>query len=490
LFIAGGNTQYSASFNNGDQTFPPGPITYNYRGSRYVGIWDPLLAHVAPTFGWAHLAAGSQGIPMRLDRWYPTVILISNRHVMVAGGSSDTNLAWANDPAIDSYELFDLQTMDWVRDPNSTPPFLPKLFDGPRSAQLAGGGSAGTRLGHYPRLHLLSNNQVITAGFFQHSTKVDPDPALPASVFPAAPGSSAWSTPLPSGPFRDYGTAVLVPNVGNAANLRDEVMVLGGGDSATTAAWSDSRRLLAATAGQSWSPPQAMGSSRMVPNVVLTPNGEIVLIGGSSDNCFRASPGTPAYQTLVWNRTTGWQADTAQIGKRMYHSTAALLPSGKLVSAGGNDTERTVIGTNPTRYADWEIYTPRNLANGQPIPVYAGSWANPGYVTLTWNTTYVVDYAFPPPSNPSGDELTEEAVVRMVLMRPGNSTHHFDCDQRYVELASQPTAGNVQITVTTPVGPVYVGSTQGLVTALPGFYMAFLVTASGAVSKAKWVLLQ
>jgi hypothetical protein len=29
-----------------------------------------------------------------------------------------------------------------------------------------------------------------------------------------------------------------------------------------------------------------------------------------------------------------------------------------------------------------------------------------------------------------------------------------------------------------------------LVTALPGFYMAFLVTASGAVSKAKWVLLQ
>lgn len=50
-------------------------------------------------------------------------------------------------------------------------------------------------------------------------------------------------------------------------------------------------------------------------------------------------------------------------------------------------------------------------------------------------------------------------------------------------------AGNLQITATTPMAPVWTGTAQGSFAAQPGFYTAFLVTASGAVSKAKWVRL-
>jgi len=69
---------------------------------------------------------------------------------------------------------------------------------------------------------------------------------------------------------------------------------------------------------------------------------------------------------------------------------------------------------------------------------------------------------------------------KVVLIPPGATTHSFDMHQRYIELSTNVTAPN-QVTITVPA----------LEDKAPrGVYMLWLVTNTGAVSDAKWVVLQ
>lgn len=473
LFIAGGNVRYAGNWPQNFAQDTTNPVTtFTFLGSRYVGIWNPQHARsAANSFGWNHLAGGPLGTPMRLPRWYPTCTLISDRYVVVAGGVTEVkNPAW-QDPAWDTYELFDLSTMDWVRDTNGEP----KLFDGPRGSFL-GGNNQLHRLGEYPRMHFLSNNRVVCSGGYPYSATVDPDPALTASSGSYLPPAvNHWSPLLASLSMREYGCSVLVPNVGNVPGLRDEVMIIGGGHYSSNTVSSLSQRLLAGSTGSAWGSTQSFGTPRMVCNAVLMPNGDIVLIGGSSGHYHvAASQRIPVYQTMVWDRANGWQGDASQVGKRMYHSTAALLPSGRVVSAGGD--ERTAIAGG---WADWEVYAPRNLANGQTQPQFAGTWAATGFRTMAFGSVHTIEFS----------AMDDDPVSRVVLMRPCSTTHHSDMDQRYVELPVSLFESNDQVTVTAPAPPSYSGTAQGSVQALHGWYMLFLVTASGTTSPAKWVRL-
>ena len=165
----------------------------------------------------------------------------------------------------------------------------------------------------------------------------------------------------------------------------------------------------------------------------------------------------------------------------MYHSTGGLLPSGRMVSAGG-DFRLNANGVS----IDWEIYVPRYFTAGQVEPVFAGAWANPGYRSLFFGSQYVVDHLPMPPG--------EAAVSHVVLMRPCSTTHHSDMDQKYIELPSMPNADGSNVTVTMPAAPplTHTGVTlpQGTIALLPGFYMMFLVTTKGTPSQARWVRVQ
>jgi hypothetical protein len=49
------------------------------------------------------------------------------------------------------------------------------------------------------------------------------------------------------------------------------------------------------------------------------------------------------------------------------------------------------------------------------------------------------------------------------------------------------------VQVVAPAAPIWSGpqaTAQGAVTAMPGYYMAFLVSTTGSVSTARWVKLQ
>jgi hypothetical protein len=79
---------------------------------------------------------------------------------------------------------------------------------------------------------------------------------------------------------------------------------------------------------------------------------------------------------------------------------------------------------------------------------------------VTWGSSFTVG--------------TASAVARVVLLRPSAVTHTNDMDQRHVELAFSSISGGLNVTAppSRNVAP-------------PGFYMLFLLNASGVPSAAR-----
>jgi hypothetical protein len=477
LFIAGGTRQYPDNL--------PGSPNNHYKGSKFIGIWDHT--QIGNGFGgfddllWLRLTTPaapnpSSTVQMAVDRWYPTVILLSDIRVMVAGGSERTDSSYCSSNAVpdgawNTYEVFNLSINDWERPSPSSPP---TLYQGPALSQVSSNpcfSSGRSTFGEYPRLHLASTNKVVIAGETNRHTQVRHDPAVLTPVWhnsvPGMPGI------VQSSVYRGYGSAVWLPNVGNTPGGSDVLLILGGG--AGQSVTSSSERFDAATLAVNPTA-QSMNIGRMVQNAVLIPDGSVVVVGGSRNHYHHPNtqPPVACLTTEVYTQSVGWDLDADQVSPRMYHSTAALLPSGNLVSSGSY-----------TRTSDWEIYVPRYFTGGNPPPTFAGTWAGPGFLTLQWGMTYTVQH----------DPLPAGVTIRaLVLMRACSTTHHSDFDQRYIELTPQGGAYEApnEINVTVPPVPNFaVGAptTPGQVQAMPGYYMAFLVTSQGVPSPAKWVKL-
>ncbi|KZW01846.1 DUF1929-domain-containing protein [Exidia glandulosa HHB12029] len=138
---------------------------------------------------------------------------------------------------------------------------------------------------------------------------------------------------------------------------------------------------------------------------------------------------------------------------RLYHSTAILLPDGSVIIAGSNPNADVVVpnGSNPapgkpyyTTY-DAEIFYPPYFANISSRPVvetaipktltYGGAFFN-----LTLSNKY--------------DSPNDAAVsAKVVLLRPGFSTHAMNMGQRYMQLNSTYSVsddGKVTLSVSPP----------------------------------------
>jgi hypothetical protein len=132
----------------------------------------------------------------------------------------------------------------------------------------------------------------------------------------------------------------------------------------------------------------------------------------------------------------------SQTIQRAYHSTAVLLPDGRVFSSGsdnGATTERT-----------YEIFSPPYLFSGVR-PVIQSAPTSVAYgASFTITTT---------------DDST---IARVALVRPGATTHADNFDQRYVDLTF--TIGSGTIQATAPANGSH---------APPGYYMLVIVNSSG-----------
>ena len=363
---------------------------------------------------------------MRHGRWYPSQVLMPDGRTMIMSGRDETGVKPNINPDI---ELFT---------PSSD-------LNGRGSLALLGqrGGAGQPPLsGDYPHLFSMPSGRTLVAGPFKND-----------SWFVNAPGPSntySW-TDAPNLPIDHlWGTAVLMPG-GTGGSTR--VMEVGGfsdgAPSRVTETFDE------ANTGLGWRAAPSLNIARAHHNTLLLPDGSMVSVGGGvgtrDGDQWQADP--EQRQVELWDPVTAsWRLGAEQAESRAYHSTALLLPDGRVLSAGDD-----VNGGIDRDTA--EIYEPPYLHKG-PRPVISSAPATAGF-----GSSFDVDT---PDTN----------VTKAVMIAPSATTHNTDMSQRYIELGIAQRSGGVRLT-----------APASAELATPGYYMLFLLNAQGVPSVAKFISL-
>ncbi|WP_405877362.1 galactose oxidase-like domain-containing protein [Streptomyces sp. NBC_00005] len=188
---------------------------------------------------------------------------------------------------------------------------------------------------------------------------------------------------------------------------------------------------------------------KMYVSAVLLPDGNVLETGGALHN--RANP---VYEASIYDPTANtFDPVAADPEARGYHSSAFLLPDGRVMATGDNPG-------NGTWNHNVSIYTPPYLLKSTRPTITS-------VIDTEWNY---------------GDTqriTVDRPIAKAELIRPAAVTHSSDPNQRFVDLPLSVDGNNVDLNVTSNPN-----------VAPPGWYMLFAVDANGVPSVAKWVHLQ
>ena len=208
---------------------------------------------------------------------------------------------------------------------------------------------------------------------------------------------------------RDYG--------GHAIFDIGKMLVAGGGPSTTDARVVDFN---GATPQVSATAPMAFG--RRQHNLTVLADGTVLATGGNSSGASLVDLNAGVYPAEQWNPATGqWRTLAAMQITRQYHSTALLLPDGRVLSSGGG-----ICGTcDQVGYLakNAEIFSPPYLfqADGTLAP-------RPAIDSAPASTSYGARDGRSRPANPA-------SIRKVALVRLGAVTHSDNMEQRYIPLA-------------------------------------------------------
>ena len=390
LLVAGGTTAY------------PGPKTNNANaGSSKAYVFNPTTSR--------YEARPDMAVP----RWYPTVVELGSGNLFTVSGLDAAGLR------TNTSQIFNGTTWSANKAPPSQLSFMPM----------------------YPALHLLKDGRL----FYSGANVFGPGPALPGiwnfttNAWQAVPG-------LTSVDRRDQGMSVLLPPAQD-----QKVMILGGGhqdlpvNAVASTAIVD---LNAANPTYVAGPP--MDASKMYVSAVILPDSTVFETGGASTTIHNGTH--PVYSAQIFDpKTSTWKKAASPTVPRVYHSSALLLPDGRVATFGGNPEDGFEMRI--------EIFKPPYLQTNTPRPTITSAATE-----IALGGTYAVG-------------TTQASPIRSaVLVRPGAVTHSSDSNQRLVDLPFTTTATGVSVKVT---------GNQNL--APPGWYMMFVVDTDGVPSVAKWV---
>ena len=343
---------------------------------------------------------------MRFPRWYPTAVPLADGRVLVLSGEIHYE-KWADTP-----ELYDPAANTWT------------ILPGVDSSDL--------HTDEYHRGHLLPDGTVCFINPSDGRLRrldVVPQRWVNWGIAPVLRGSTAM--------YR----------------LGRILMTGGGNPTQSTKARADAMTLDLNQVSPDWLPIAPMAYPRYDHNLVLLPDGTVLAVGGTTDLIGSLGPGTFAAE--LWNPATGlWSALASMQDPRMYHSTALLLPDGRVLAAGGGRDDIAVD------YLTAQLYSPPYLFKG-PRPVITSAPQ-----TLDYGAVAAL-------LSPDAD-----TVAKVVLLPLGSVTHTINSNQRYVELAFG--SGEGQLDVQGPADPNL---------APPGYYMLFLISNAGVPSTAAIVKL-
>ncbi|RKO87350.1 glyoxal oxidase N-terminus-domain-containing protein, partial [Blyttiomyces helicus] len=385
------------------------------------------------------------GATIDVARWYHSMQTLSNGEILMVGGSKAGGLV-LNTPRVNepSYEI----SIDGHSLPAVPFPYLEFTdSDGP-----------GKSYNLYPALHLMPNTP-------DHIFTIIGDQVF---IYDYINNQNVTTLPFLPNPrtFPSSASTVLLP-LKASENYRPEVMVCGGssGDAPNPLALDDCGRIHPLDAEPEWTFEKLPDGPRTMGDAILLPDGTVFITNGArlgSGGGVMADD--PAFTPLIYNpeaavgeRFTIMPATTIP---RLYHSVAALLPTGEILIAGSNPLQQKPTSHYPTEYRV-EIFSPPYMsAPNRPVIT-----ASPDFIN--YNAEFTM--------NIQGAAVGETTVV---LSHPGFSTHGVHHGQRMIQLTTNTTADGVTTVTSPPSGSVMP----------PGIYLLF-ATVNGIPSEAAWVRL-
>jgi hypothetical protein len=315
----------------------------------------------------------------------------------------------------------------------------------------------------YPFVHLLPNNNLFIFANrdscqynWQKNTVVRDYPTMPGGPrnYPSA-GSSVM-LPL-TAPFTDCEVVICGGAAAGAYSNPNE----------QPGAQNTCGRMDPLAANPGWAM-ETMPMGRIMGDMILTPDANVLIINGAG----KGSQGwgyasAPVYTPVTYYPGAGAGKRFATLAgsgiARMYHSTASLLPDGRILVAGSNTHQfYTFTGAFPTELRI-EAFSPPYLGGKRPGLTLPGNFAYGKGFTATVTYTGTVTY------------------IALNMASAPFVTHSFAQGQRLLQLpvGAPVAAGAGKYTVTSTAPP---SSTI----APAGYYMVFAV-ANGAPSYASWV---
>lgn len=376
---------------------------------------------------------------MEHGRWYPTNITLPDGKVWVHDGLDEfgdrNGLVEIYDPATKTFSI--------KYDPTSNRTYVPGDDSNLPGAhtQMYGGNGKGTSpfTSLYPRMHLMPSGLLAICGMDHFIYLINPTTGAWTMA-----GQSAFS-------WRDYGTTFLLP-LNNTASERGKVLIAGGQSNYLLPA-TDTAEIIDFNAGSSTAPvvrsTAPLNIARVFSLPITLPNGKLVVFGGTTKdpNQYVHTPEMFDPASELW--TTLPDAGVS----RTYHSSALLLPDGRVWTASGT----------PDR-ASWEhrveFYNPPYYFSSNR-PQISGR-----VTTAPYSGTMRIPTASP-------------NITKVSLLTLGSSTHHYDPNMRLVWL---------QITGSDSSG-INVSAPIGANIAPPGYYMIHLVNNLDVPSPAQIIKL-
>jgi hypothetical protein len=387
---------------NGDVLIVGGTSAYqtstsDFRGSSHTYVFNTQTMQYDP-------------MPdMSVGRWYPTAVATGSGKVVAVSGLTGTGAL------AQQHEVFDPATSTWSPLGSHTFPL-------------------------YPQMVLLKDGRLFYSG--ENGTWAAGKPgiwdALGNNSFVNVPG-------LLNPSLRSYGSTVLLPPAQN-----QRVMALGGGDAAGNGASSQTFIADLTHSSPAYLAGPPLRAPKIFVSAVVLPDSTVLETGGAA-----AFYGQPVYEAAIYNPASGSMTTVNPPSvPRVYHSSAYLLPDGRVATVGGNPG-----GANPYENRI-EIYSPPYLFKGERPTISMVP------TEMTYGGSYVV----------SAKAASGSTLSSFVLVHPSATTHQDDPNQRLVKLdfTRLPTGGTLKANFTANMAP-------------PGWYMLFALDSQGRPSVASWV---
>ncbi len=421
-------------------------------GWNAVRLFTPASAN-----GTGQILESPERLRLTSKRWYPSTTRLEDGSVIILGGM----------------EVEGFNNVDHAAN-NSTLEFWPPKFDGLAIHSKFLVDALNTNL--FPIAFLLPSGDIfvdantLAMTYNWKTNKETRLPSLPNGVRVNYPASAA-SALLPLTVANDWTPAVLLCGGSSAESIETGKKL-----SADSPASAQCSRMTLDAAGikAGWAT-ETMPEARLMGDAILTPDGQVLIINGAGtgqagfwnikdgSNISEGNARNPVFRPTLYapleaaGKRFSTELPSSEI-ERMYHSSASLIPDGRVVVAGSNPNNNVQTKKYATRY-EVEMFSPPYLA--KPRPSYEGLPTN-----LAYGTSFTLEVTLTP----------NATLVQAVVMDLGYSTHGVHMSQRWVEMRAS--LNGTSLVVEAP-------ATAGLFPPGPGW--AYIL-ADGIPSEARKVM--